>query len=408
MCDSAPVSPGPDVPDNWFKNIAKAYWDHDIHDDDTVPPWQLSGDLTGSWISPSSDGVWSSSSSVASDSDRLMSGSSSEDEMYVSSPRDSSHCSDVGEFVPQFAMELDYLPTLTTLAATRTGSFNGCDSTSHVRNKSISHAHVPDMDFAPCRSPTAVGETIPELLEVPRARQNTHKLVHEGSHSLQLPQITLLENLDETSTDMSNQNVFLERLPIEQSLPSMEDNMSPRGPHPSNTINTAGGVKGDGSANAKKNARRNLGGTLTPQLIAAHTQAHAASSVATSTLGLQRAVSRGLGGRSHSAQATGVVHVRNSPSRGTKTPVVKKHVCSDCGKGFVSASKLQRHMAVHTGDKPFACTICDTRFTQKSALKVHQKRHEQSGTHGSTKMTGRGSAPSVNLDNHAKSRAIHS
>lgn len=47
MCDSAPVSPGPDVPDTWFKNVAKAYWDHDIHDDDAVPPWQLSGDLAG-------------------------------------------------------------------------------------------------------------------------------------------------------------------------------------------------------------------------------------------------------------------------------------------------------------------------------------------------------------------------
>lgn len=51
------------------------------------------------------------------------------------------------------------------------------------------------------------------------------------------------------------------------------------------------------------------------------------------------------------------------------------HACPQCHKKFISQSKLRRHMLVHSGDKPFHCgSCCGTRFTQKSALKVHLKR----------------------------------
>jgi len=50
-------------------------------------------------------------------------------------------------------------------------------------------------------------------------------------------------------------------------------------------------------------------------------------------------------------------------------------VCKICKCISVSRSKLRRHMMIHTGEKPFKCTLCDKQFRLKMFLKSHMNSH---------------------------------
>ena len=47
--------------------------------------------------------------------------------------------------------------------------------------------------------------------------------------------------------------------------------------------------------------------------------------------------------------------------------------CDVCFENFRDKYNLKRHYVVHTREKPYACSLCDGRFTQISSLKQHIK-----------------------------------
>ena len=49
----------------------------------------------------------------------------------------------------------------------------------------------------------------------------------------------------------------------------------------------------------------------------------------------------------------------------------QSHSCKICGKSFKTSFNLRRHEAIHRGEKPYPCPVCDKRFSQQA----HRKHH---------------------------------
>lgn len=52
----------------------------------------------------------------------------------------------------------------------------------------------------------------------------------------------------------------------------------------------------------------------------------------------------------------------------------KKHDCFVCGKVFKRRYDVQRHMVTHTGEKPFQCKHCPSRYTENGNLLKHMRK----------------------------------
>ncbi|XP_077435742.1 zinc finger protein 148 isoform X2 [Vanacampus margaritifer] len=68
-----------------------------------------------------------------------------------------------------------------------------------------------------------------------------------------------------------------------------------------------------------------------------------------------------------------ILSINEDGSFGIQSP--KCHVCIHCNAAFRTNYHLQRHVFIHTGEKPFQCSQCDMRFIQKYLLQRHEKIH---------------------------------
>ncbi|KAH3897345.1 hypothetical protein DPMN_021533 [Dreissena polymorpha] len=53
----------------------------------------------------------------------------------------------------------------------------------------------------------------------------------------------------------------------------------------------------------------------------------------------------------------------------------EKNACTFCGKAFRVNAELQRHLRIHTGERPFGCPLCGKRCSQKGHLQAHMAVH---------------------------------
>ncbi|XP_062849324.1 sal-like protein 2 [Trichomycterus rosablanca] len=64
-------------------------------------------------------------------------------------------------------------------------------------------------------------------------------------------------------------------------------------------------------------------------------------------------------------------------SSGSSSMGRQQHVCRFCGKVLSSDSSLQIHLRSHTGERPYQCPVCLSRFTTRGNLKAHFLRHRE-------------------------------
>ncbi|XP_058824829.1 zinc finger protein 665-like [Topomyia yanbarensis] len=77
----------------------------------------------------------------------------------------------------------------------------------------------------------------------------------------------------------------------------------------------------------------------------------------------------------------------------------RPHKCEVCGKTFSLKRRLQQHVNIHTGERPYKCEICGKAFIQQGNLILHRVIHSGLRSH-KCKMCGKGFLHKHHLQKH--------
>lgn len=70
----------------------------------------------------------------------------------------------------------------------------------------------------------------------------------------------------------------------------------------------------------------------------------------------------------------------------------KPYGCSICEKRFNQSGAAKRHERIHTGEKPHKCSFCDRRFVQRTESILHEKTFHNHPPDADDPLTCAGSA----------------